>query len=164
MFLVILLVCAIAAGTWSDDVNANAVEAIIVDKSDRSLWLVRNGEKAEQFGVRLGQNPEGHKVRRGDKRTPEGSYHIEWRNPESKYYRSFKISYPNTIDKAKAKLAMRDPGDNIFIHGTKNGLSKARAALAQSFDWTLGCIALTNSDIDYLWEHVPDGIPIHIYP
>ena len=164
MFLAVIIFASILLGGWASDANAQAVEAIIVDKSDRKLWLVRDGQKAEEFDVRLGQQPIGHKQERGDLRTPEGKYFIEWRNDQSKYYRSFKISYPNKIDRAKAKLAMRDPGDNIFVHGTKNGLSKAKAALAQEFDWTLGCIALKNTDIDYLWQVVEDGTPIHIHP
>jgi len=161
LFFVVALSCLL---TFVEPAHASAVEAIIVDKSERKLWLVRNGEKDEEFDIRLGQNPEGHKQQRGDKKTPEGRYYIEWRNPQSKFYRSFKISYPSPKDRALAKLKMRDPGDNIFIHGTKNGLSAQQASEAQNYDWTLGCIALKNSDMDYLWDIIADGTPIDIHP
>ena len=114
--------------------------------------------KAYDFG--LGNEPVGHKQFEGDERTPEGRYVIEGRNPGSAYHLSLKVSYPNAEDRAFARAQGRSPGGDIFLHGQPNSLPFGRVP----GDWTDGCIALSNEEIEELWRIVPDGTVIEIRP
>jgi murein L,D-transpeptidase YafK len=134
-----------------------------VDKSDRKLELLRKNEIIATYQIALGRNPLGHKQQEGDKRTPEGRYTIDWRNPKSGYFLSLHISYPDQKDIALAQNAGMEPGSNVMIHGQPNGYDVAGDAL-QSFDWTYGCIAVTNQAMQQIWNAVPDGTPIEILP
>jgi murein L,D-transpeptidase YafK len=136
---------------------------IRVDKSERRMTLERDGEVIATYKVALGRNPDGHKQQEGDMRTPEGRYTIDWRNPQSKYHLSLHVSYPNKADKERAKEAGVSPGGDIMIHGQPNGMAFA-AGLTQTRDWTHGCIAVTNAQMDEIWKAVPDGTPIEILP
>lgn len=136
---------------------------IRVDKSDRKLELLRDNEIIATYQIALGRNPFGHKQQEGDKRTPEGLYTIDWRNPKSGYFLSLHISYPDQGDIALAQTAGFAPGGNVMIHGQPNGYDVAGNAL-QSFDWTYGCIAVTNQAMQQIWNAVPDGTPIEILP
>ena len=136
---------------------------IRVDKSDRKLELLRNNEIIATFQIALGRNPLGPKQQEGDKRTPEGRYTIDWRNPKSRYFLSLHISYPDQNDSALAQTAGFAPGGDVMIHGQPNGYDVAGSAL-QSFDWTYGCIAVTNQAMQQIWNAVPDGTPIEILP
>jgi lipoprotein-anchoring transpeptidase ErfK/SrfK len=138
-------------------------DLIKLDKSDRQLQLLRDGEVIAAYAVALGDAPEGAKQKQGDERTPEGQYLIDWRNPRSHYFLSLHISYPDAKDKARAAKAGVDPGGEIMIHGQPNGFVVAGPAL-QSFDWTDGCIAVTNDVMQQIWDAVPDGTPIEISP
>lgn len=137
------------------------VDRLLVDKSDRLLIGYANGHEVMRFThIRFGDAPVGHKHFEGDERTPEGDYIISGRNPKSAYHRSLRISYPNAADRAYAKERGRSPGGDIFIHGQPNAWTGA--AIAR--DWTDGCIALSNAEIERLWDAVPDGTPIKIRP
>lgn len=134
---------------------------VLVDKSDRTLELHRRGTVIRTYrGIQLGDAPEGHKQFEGDEKTPEGRYTIDYRNPVSSYHLSLHISYPNAADTAYAKEQLRSPGGEIFIHGQPNTLFMPR----MPGDWTDGCIALSNAEIEEIWAAVPDGTPIEIRP
>jgi len=113
--------------------------------------------------VSLGRNPRDHKVEEGDGRTPEGRYTLDWRNPNSRFYRAIHISYPNARDRARAAELGVDPGGSVMLHGLPNGLEDiGRSHVGK--DWTDGCIAVTNQEMDEIWEKTPDGTPIEIIP
>ncbi len=132
---------------------------IRVDKSERTLTVYRGREVLRVFsGLQFGDAPYGHKQFQGDERTPEGRYTIDLRNPQSSYFLSLRISYPNANDRAFARQWGRSPGGDIYIHGQPNGLNYGR----MRGDWTDGCIALSNAEIRELWALVPDGTTIVI--
>lgn len=138
-----------------------SVDYLIVDKSERLMVAYAGGQPVKAWrDLQLGDAPEGHKQFEGDERTPEGRYVIEGRNPGSAYHLSLKISYPNAEDRAYAKAYGRSPGGDIFIHGQPNRLPFGRVP----GDWTDGCIALSNAEIEELWRIVPDGTVIEIRP
>ncbi len=132
-------------------------DRIIVNKSRRELLLLRGNTILRTYRVALGRDPVGPKQREGDGRTPEGDYLIDRRNPRSRYHLGLHISYPNEADRARAAALGADPGGDIMIHGLKDGE-------AREGDWTQGCIAVGNSEIEEIWGLVPDGTPIHIEP
>jgi murein L,D-transpeptidase YafK len=134
---------------------------VLVDKSERVLTLFAEGRPYRNYtGLQFGAAPEGHKQFEGDERTPEGRYTIDYGNPDSSYWLSLHISYPNEADRAYAEARGRSPGGAIFIHGQPNWLALGRLP----GDWTDGCIALSNAEIEELWGLVPDGTPIEIRP
>jgi murein L,D-transpeptidase YafK len=136
-------------------------EFVLVDKSDRSLTLYAGGQPFRTIdGLQFGAAPAGHKRFEGDERTPEGRYTIDYANPNSAYWLSLHISYPNAADRAFAEARGRSPGGAIFIHGQPNWLPLGRLP----GDWTDGCIALSNAEIEELWRLVPDGTPVEIRP
>ena len=142
---------------------AGMADEIRVSKVDKRLYLLQEGRVIRSYAIAMGPNwDKGHKEREGDRRTPEGSYIIDWRNPQSRFYLSLHISYPNAKDKAQARAGGYSPGGDIMIHGMPNGFSGAAAAL-QAMDWTDGCIAVTNAEMDEIWALVPNGTAIHIF-
>ncbi|RKE85816.1 L,D-transpeptidase-like protein [Rhizobium sp. AG855] len=167
-FFVVTLAGLSAAGSafCAEDappLTAGQATHIRVDKSERRLDLIRDGRVFASFPVALGGAPDGHKQQEGDQRTPEGHYRIDWRNDKSGYHLSLHISYPNDADIARADAAGENPGGMIMIHGQRNYLGWL-AYLTQRFDWTDGCIAVTNADMDIIWNSVPNGTPIEITP
>lgn len=136
-------------------------DEIRVDKSDRVMGLIRDGDVIAHYDISLGASPEGHKGAEGDERTPTGRYVIDWRNPESIAYLSLHISYPNAADIAAAKARGVSAGGNIMIHGIANGWGWL-GALHRRWDWTNGCIAVTDAEMREIWALVPDGTPIVI--
>lgn len=145
----------------SDYVAPARADFVLVDKSDRTLTLMKGGVALKTYsGLQFGAAPQGHKHFEGDERTPEGRYTIDTRNPRSAYHLSLRISYPNARDRAYAASRGRDPGGDIFIHGQPNGLAAGRVP----GDWTDGCIAVSNAEIEELWQAVADGTPIEIQP
>jgi murein L,D-transpeptidase YafK len=131
-------------------------DAIRVFKSARRMELLRDGEVLHVYRVSLGDAPAGHKRQQGDERTPEGDYRITYRNAQSRYHLSLRVSYPNAVDREQARKRGVDPGGDIMIHGnTPNGYNG---------DWTDGCIAVTNTQIEEIWRRVPVGTPIRINP
>ena len=137
-----------------------------VDKAERKLTVYdASGEVIASFNAGFGLRPAGHKQRQGDKRTPEGKYVLDYKNPNSAYYRSIHVSYPNAADRARARREGVDPGGDIMVHGQPNDPRVARAiALWPSPDWTDGCISLSNADMKRLWEMVEVPVPIEIVP
>lgn len=139
---------------WAE---VSRVDYLLVDKTRRLLIAYAGGQPVRVYrGLQLGV-PTGHKQFQGDRRTPEGLYMIDTRNPRSQYHLSLRISYPNAADRAFAAQYGRSPGGDIFIHGQPNGYGGRVPG-----DWTDGCIALSNEEIAELWAIVPDGTPIEI--
>jgi murein L,D-transpeptidase YafK len=138
-------------------------DRVRVLKAERRLLLFRGEQLLAAYRVALGSQPEGHKERRGDGRTPEGSYVLDWRQSESEFHRGIHISYPNAQDRARAAAAGVSPGGGVMIHGLPNGLGEIGADHAAG-DWTKGCIAVTNEEMNEIWQAVPDGTPIEILP
>lgn len=139
------------------------IDLVRVHKSERRLELVSGEAVVRSYPVALGANPVGHKEREGDERTPEGRYVLDWRNPKSAFTRSIHISYPNPEDRAAAKRAGVEPGGMIMIHGQTKGLGWW-SWLMQLYDWTDGCIAVTDEEMAEIWQMVEDGTPIEINP
>jgi murein L,D-transpeptidase YafK len=139
------------------------VDSIVIEKKARKLTLFYLGRPMRSYLVALGGNPVGDKIKAGDKRTPEGVFWIEDRNPNSKYHLALRISYPDAAHRARAQKLGAAPGDDIMIHGLPNGLGAAGATHRVN-DWTNGCIALTDEEIEEIWNVVPIGTPVEIKP
>ena len=143
------------------------VTTIEVFKQQRQLKLKHHDQIIRTYPIRLGFNPIGHKQFEGDGKTPEGTYTIDWRNPQSAYYKSLHISYPNPNDLAYAKQRQKTAGGDVMIHGTVPTPATAFPASSTYMprkDWTLGCIAVTNADMDEIWQLVKNGTQIIIHP
>lgn len=138
-------------------------DTVLVTKSKRRLELLSGGQVIKSYFIALGRNPVGHKTREGDGRTPEGSYVLDWRNPNSRFYRSIHVSYPGPADLRRARRKGVSPGGAIMIHGLPNDEPDIGWAHALR-DWTEGCIAVTNAQMDEIWQLVDDGTPIVILP
>lgn len=134
---------------------------IVVSKSKRVLELRAKGEILKRYRIALGFTPQGHKTASGDGRTPEGLYWIDRRNPRSEYFLSVGISYPNAEDMARARALGVRPGGDIFIHGQPMRPREVAAAKGKK-DWTAGCIAVANGEIEEIWAMTPLGTPITI--
>jgi murein L,D-transpeptidase YafK len=139
------------------------VDKVIVHKSKRTLALTCQGKIIKSYKVALGRSPQGHKQQMGDNKTPEGNYVLDWRNLKSVYYKSLHISYPNREDRIKAKQKGVSPGGDIFLHGIPK-LFSFLGQFHRLYDWTRGCIAVSNDEIDEILELVKDGTPIEIRP
>lgn len=131
-------------------------DRIDVDKSERRMELLRDGKVIRRYKIRLGDAPIGHKRQQGDEKTPEGDYRISGRNPNSRFHLSLRVSYPNEADRKQARTRRVDPGGDIFIHGGN--------VATYPFDWTDGCIAVSDREIEEIWSLVPTGTPIRIDP
>ncbi len=136
---------------------------VVVNKSKRTLQLLRNDKVLRTYKIALGLRPEGHKQFEGDFRTPEGKYLLTRRNPNSEYFLSIQVSYPNDQDVARARRQGQRPGGAIMIHGQPNTPRKPRDYYA-NVDWTEGCIAVSNSDMVEIWLMTPPDTPIEIQP
>jgi len=140
-----------------------AVDKLLVIKSTRQLQLLSHGVALKTYRVSLGKQPRGPKEREGDKRTPEGLYWVDWRKVSDRYNLALHLSYPNARDAAKASAAGVEPGGMIMIHGTPVS-EEYPEWYFQSLDWTDGCIALKNADMQEVWSLVKDGTLIEIRP
>lgn len=136
-------------------------DVVFVDKSKRRMYLKRKGKILRVYHIALGDSPKGHKVKEGDEKTPEGTYVLDWKNENSIAHRSIHISYPNAKDKAHAKKLGVSPGGAIMIHGQMNGYGHL-APIMQQRDWTDGCIAVTDKEMDEIMSLVKVGTPINI--
>jgi murein L,D-transpeptidase YafK len=147
-------------------VDAHRADKVIVKKSQRKLELHSNGRVIREYRVALGGSPDGHKFSEGDQRTPIGEYLLDWRNPKSAFYKSIHISYPNERDKLVSRaLGYANPGGAIMIHGLPNYVqSETMRRQYLGRDWTAGCIAVQNHEMDEIWQLVRDGTPINILP
>ena len=139
------------------------VDQLVVDKAARRLSAYSHGALIGWYPVSLGRDPVGPKVREGDRKTPEGRYFIDRHNPASAFHLALHVSYPSPSDIERARAAGYSPGGDIMVHGIRNGLGwLGRAHLL--FDWTVGCVAVTDPEIEQLYRAVPDGTPIDIRP
>ena len=175
MWLRIISVCILVLGAansgaqqappLSDTTRSSIHKAdrVVVKKEARILMLMHGDRIVSVFDIALGAAPEGDKLEEGDWRTPEGRYIIDWRNPESRFYKSLHISYPSPTDKREAAAEGVDAGGMIMIHGYPPE-AKTNPEKYEGQDWTNGCIALKNEDMDILWMAVDDGTPIDIHP
>jgi len=134
------------------------VTRVVIHKEARKMYLLHHDRALKVYDVDLGFAPAGHKRKSGDGRTPEGHYYIDRRNPESNFHLSIGISYPNARDMEVARQLGVDPGGDIFIHG------ESPLGLPRGPDWTWGCIAVTNGEMEEIYAMVRDGTPITIYP
>jgi murein L,D-transpeptidase YafK len=168
----VFLICAIvlilgvyfyAHHVWNPLPAGTTVERILVEKSARRLSIFANGKKLKSYRVALGRNPVGAKQEEGDMKTPEGIYKVDSRNPQSDYHLALHISYPSDEDTARATERGVNAGFDIMIHGIQNGGGWI-GAFHRWHDWTAGCIALTDEEIDELWRVVPDQAPVEIRP
>ena len=138
------------------------VDRILVLKSAHTLELLRNGKITGRYKVALG-DPTGPKLQRGDKKTPEGVYFVDGKNAHSLFHRALHLSYPNAADRERARKLGVNPGGDIEIHGLPKQYAWMGAA-HRSMDWTTGCIAVTNREIDEIWDEVAVGTPVEIRP
>jgi murein L,D-transpeptidase YafK len=136
---------------------------VVVRKRDRTLTLLSQGSVIKTYKIALGGDPVGPKTRQGDHKTPEGRYTLDFRNAHSQFYKSIHISYPSDHDRALARQMGVSPGGDVFVHGLPNGYG-AIGAGHRLRDWTDGCIAVTNEEMDEIWKAVPDGTEIEIKP
>jgi murein L,D-transpeptidase YafK len=138
-------------------------EMVVVDKSERKLHLIIDGEPFRTFDIALGIRPTGDKQVEGDFKTPEGKYLLDMRNPNSEFFLSIHVSYPNSQDIREARSLGQDPGGAIMIHGQPNEPTRSEAYY-RTRDWTNGCIAVSNSDMIDIWLMTADNTPIEIRP
>jgi murein L,D-transpeptidase YafK len=144
-------------------IQKGSVDRILIEKSTRRLMLISQGEVLKSYKIALGGNPIGPKERQGDNKTPEGTYVIDARNRDSRFHLSLRISYPNERDKKRAKELGVSPGGDIMIHGIKNGFSWVGDAHS-GVDWTKGCIAVTDQEIEEIDKLAPNGTIVEIRP
>jgi|SRR5579872_2024930 len=143
--------------------NALRADRVLVLKQERTLRLMSAGKVIKTYKIALGGNPLGPKTRQGDHKTPEGTYILDSRNLHSQFYKSIHISYPNAQDRAAARKQGVSPGGDVFIHGLPNGYGWIGKEHRMK-DWTDGCIAVTDQEMDEIWRAVPNGTPIEIRP
>jgi murein L,D-transpeptidase YafK len=162
----IALIILIAGNCFfTETISAALIKAdkILVVKSKREMTLLKKGKVLKTYKIALGKQPIGKKVCAGDKRTPEGKYILDYRKPDSKYHLALHLSYPNTGDILNAEKMGLSPGGDIMIHGLPDGYDDVDEFHLVT-DWTDGCIAVTNREIEEIWRLVPDGTPIVIMP
>lgn len=165
------LVCTAAGATvaWANRADSpplspgTVADSVVVDKSDRTLSLLSHGRVLKTYRVSLGGHPLGPKRREGDERTPEGVYRLDARNPHSSSHLALHVSYPDSADRAWARAHGAAPGGLVVVHGIRNGMGWL-GRLHRLVDWTDGCIAVTDGEMDEIWRAVPTGTPIRIRP
>lgn len=145
----------------ADLINLLSADSVVLNKKARKLYLLKSGKIYRTYNVRLGGQPIGHKQQEGDERTPEGQYVLDARIENSKYHKSIHLSYPNTEDQKLAQKTGLNPGGEVMLHGQPNGFGWAWRLLAL-WDWTDGCIAVNNQDMDELWNLIENGTSIEI--
>jgi murein L,D-transpeptidase YafK len=138
-------------------------DRIVIVKSAQTLTLMSGGQVLKSYKVALGGDPVGPKVKVGDKKTPEGEYVIDSKNAKSRFHLALHISYPNTADRARARKLGVSPGGGVEIHGLESKYAWV-GSLHRQVNWTAGCIAVTNPEIDEIWPLVPVGTPVEIRP
>jgi murein L,D-transpeptidase YafK len=148
---------------WNPSPTGTTIELIVVEKSARRLSIFRDGKRIKTYRIALGRNPAGPKQEEGDMKTPEGIYKIDSRNPQSSFHLALHISYPSDEDDRRASARGVSAGSDIMIHGIRNGRGWIGAFHRWS-NWTAGCIALTDEEIEELWRVTPDGTTIEIRP
>jgi murein L,D-transpeptidase YafK len=160
-----MLICVMMLG-WLAPLQAGefpVADTVVVEKDARKLHLMHKGKVFRTFEIALGIQPAGDKKQEGDFRTPEGRYLLDTRNPNSEFFLSIHISYPNQQDRSEARLEGVQPGGAIMIHGQPNDPSRSEKYY-ETQDWTNGCIAVSNSDMIDIWLMTGDNTPIEIHP
>ncbi|MEJ2601933.1 MAG: L,D-transpeptidase family protein [Gammaproteobacteria bacterium] len=158
-----LVIAAIAAWPYGAWASLEVADKVVVEKSDRKLYLVKGERILAAYDIFLGMEPEGHKEQEGDSRTPEGLYYLDARNEDSDFFLSIRISYPNGSDRQRARRRGVDPGGQIMIHGYPNE-PKYTPEFYRSADWTDGCIAVSNAAMVDIWLMTRENTPIEIRP
>lgn len=141
--------------------EAETADRLVIKKAQRRLYLMRGDRAMRIYPIALGYQPLGRKGREGDGRTPEGRYTLDWRNAKSRFHRALHISYPSSQDERRAASRGENAGGMILIHGQPGG---SRGSSRIEGDWTLGCIAVSNAEIEEIWQLTLDGTPIEILP
>lgn len=159
----LLLVCLTACAKHKADLSGEHATKILVLKSAHALKLLSGDRILRTYNVALGRTTVGPKSREGDHKTPEGEYVIDAKKANSRFYRALHISYPNQADRERAGKLGLDPGGDVEIHGIENGLGWI-GSLHRSLDWTDGCIAVTDGEMDEIWDRVAVGTPVEIKP
>lgn len=164
-FLTVLSTIFLCALSMAQTAAKPALHAdrVVVLKKERTLQLLNQGKVVMTYKVALGGNPVEPKARQGDHKTPEGIYVLDSRNAHSQFYKSIHISYPNTREREAARQKGVSPGGGVFVHGLPNGYGAIGAA-HRLRDWTDGCIAVTDEEMDEIWSAVSNGTPIEIKP
>jgi murein L,D-transpeptidase YafK len=157
------MILLLLIGMLAAEDSATKVDQVLVVKSHRTLSLISQGKVLRTYKVALGGSPQGAKEQQGDHKTPEGHYILDHRNAKSRFYKSIHVSYPNEQDKQRASQRGVAAGGDIMIHGLPNGFGWF-GATHRALDWTDGCVAVTDAEMDEIWELVPDGTPIEIRP
>jgi murein L,D-transpeptidase YafK len=171
VLLLVLFFCCLAAAGVLIGAHLNlhplpsnmTADRVLLEKAARRLTLLRDGTALKTYRVALGGAPVGPKEQEGDQRTPEGIYLIDFHKEDSDYHRALHVSYPEQRDIDRAAASEVSPGCDIMIHGIRNGKGWI-GAFHRRTDWTAGCIAVTDFEIDEIWRAVPDGTPIEIRP
>jgi murein L,D-transpeptidase YafK len=165
LFLLITFANLPGHAASSDDKLPPDVHAtrVVVHKSTHTLTLFKNDQALKTYKVALGANPVAPKSQKGDHKTPEGLYVLDRRNEHSHFYKAIHISYPNADDRERARKLGVDPGGDVMVHGIQSGLGWI-GSMHRKYDWTDGCIAVTDEEMDEIWRAVPDGTPIEIDP
>lgn len=151
-------------GDEKPEQRKEVVDFVLVRKQERKLYLFSGSERIRSYSIALGKRPKGHKKMEGDSRTPEGMYTLDWRNPNSKFFRSIHVSYPSPEQYKAAEKTGVNLGGAIMIHGQPSSWSERIKLTFARKDWTEGCIALENQDMLEVWNMVEDGTPISIEP
>lgn len=138
-------------------------DLVLVKKAEKKLLLISAGKPFKEFRIALGPMPRGPKIAAGDERTPEGEYVLDRKHEKSSFYKAIHVSYPNESDRERAAQLGVSPGGSIMIHGQPN-VKTWPEEIAQTFNWTSGCIAVTDSQMDEIWDAVDAGTPIKIQP
>lgn len=157
IFVILLVLGLAGCGSKFRTYNGPEVTSVQVHKGDRKMYLLHHDKVLKEYDIALGFAPVGHKQFEGDGKTPEGTYRINYKNPDSEFHLSLKISYPNDVDRAYASSMGKSPGGDIFIHGGPRKKVYQR-------DWTAGCIAVTDRQMEVIYSMVKQGTPIHILP
>jgi len=157
------MILPLLPGMLAAEDSVTKADQVLVVKSQRTLSLISHGKVLHTYRVSLGSSPVGAKEQQGDHKTPEGYYILDRRNAKSRFYKSIHVSYPNEQDKQKASQRGVAAGGDIMIHGLPNGFGWL-GAVHRALDWTDGCIAVTDAEMDEILELVPDGTPIEIRP
>jgi murein L,D-transpeptidase YafK len=160
----LMLACLLCVGhSAADTATPQKADSILILKKDHTLELLAGGKVIRTYKVALGRGGLAPKEHEGDARTPEGHYVIDEKNAASHYHKALHISYPNAHDRNRAEKQHFSPGGAIMIHGLPNGMAWLGAS-HRLYDWTLGCVAVTDSEIDEIWNLVPIGTPVEIRP
>jgi murein L,D-transpeptidase YafK len=159
----LLSATAVGLARAQDLASLEQADRVLVLKSKRKLYLMKDGKRLREMDIALGLVPTGHKQQSGDFRTPEGLYYLDARNPDSDYFLSIHVSYPNQQDRIRASELGVDPGGQIMIHGLPNEPNQDERSYS-GWDWTDGCIAVSNSDMIDIWLMTGDSTPIEILP